>query len=93
MFVSFSSEVVFCLVLEANFFVYCMFFSELFCHKNKTVFGLGDILKFPRLAETMETIAKEGADAFYTGKIAKDLIADVQAKSTYCLYTNCSLCN
>ncbi|XP_048036984.1 glutathione hydrolase 5 proenzyme [Megalobrama amblycephala] len=54
---------------------------ELFCHKNKTFFGPGDILKFPRLAETMETIAKEGADAFYTGKIAKDLIKDVQAKN------------
>lgn len=70
----------------------CMFFSELFCHKNKTVFGPRDILKFPQLAETMETIAKEGADAFYTGKIAKDLIQDVQEKSTYCLYTNCH-CN
>ncbi|XP_056099804.1 glutathione hydrolase 5 proenzyme isoform X2 [Rhinichthys klamathensis goyatoka] len=54
---------------------------ELFCHKNKTFFGPGDILKFPRLAETLETIAKEGADAFYTGKIAKDLIQDVQARN------------
>ncbi|KAG1929494.1 glutathione hydrolase 5 proenzyme [Pimephales promelas] len=54
---------------------------ELFCHKNKTFFGPGDILKFPRLAETMETIAKEGADAFYTGKIGKDLIQDVQARN------------
>ncbi|KAK9968626.1 hypothetical protein ABG768_002941 [Culter alburnus] len=54
---------------------------ELFCHKNKTFFGPGDILKFPRLAETMETIAKEGADAFYTGKIAKDLIQDVQERN------------
>lgn len=70
-----------------------MFYSELFCHKNKTFLGPGDILKFPRLAETMETIAKEGADAFYTGKIAKDLIQDVQARSKYCLYTNCSRCN
>uniref|UniRef100_A0A8C2A441 Gamma-glutamyltransferase 5a n=1 Tax=Cyprinus carpio TaxID=7962 RepID=A0A8C2A441_CYPCA len=40
-----------------------------------------DTLKFPRLAETMETIAKEGADAFYTGKIAKDLIKDVQERN------------
>ncbi|KAG1929492.1 glutathione hydrolase 5 proenzyme [Pimephales promelas] len=81
MFVSFSSGVVFCLVLVTNLFVYCMFPSELFCHKNKTFFGPGDILKFPRLAETMETIAKEGADAFYTGKIGKDLIQDVQARN------------
>ncbi|KAI7793494.1 glutathione hydrolase 5 proenzyme isoform X2 [Triplophysa rosa] len=52
---------------------------DLFCHKNKTVFGPGDVLRFPKLAETMEIIAKEGADAFYTGKIARDLIDDVKA--------------
>lgn len=85
--------IVFCLILVTHFFVYCLFSSELFCHKNKTFFGQGDILKFPQLAETMETIAREGADAFYTGKIAKDLIQDVQARSKYCLYTNCSRCN
>uniref|UniRef100_A0A8C2ZZ99 Gamma-glutamyltransferase 5 n=1 Tax=Cyclopterus lumpus TaxID=8103 RepID=A0A8C2ZZ99_CYCLU len=39
----------------------------------------GDILKFPKLAETMKTIAEQGADAFYTGKIGQDLIRDVEA--------------
>lgn len=53
--------------------------SEVFCHKNKTVLGMGDILKFPKLAETMETIAEQGADAFYTGQIGLDLIQDVKA--------------
>ncbi|XP_055063746.2 glutathione hydrolase 5 proenzyme [Misgurnus anguillicaudatus] len=52
---------------------------DLFCHKNKTVFGPGDVLRFPKLAESMEIIAKDGADAFYTGQIAKDLIDDVKA--------------
>ncbi|XP_013984142.1 gamma-glutamyltransferase 5 isoform X1 [Salmo salar] len=52
---------------------------EVFCHKNKTVLGMGDILKFPKLAETMETIAEQGADAFYTGQIGLDLIQDVKA--------------
>ncbi|XP_056593434.1 glutathione hydrolase 5 proenzyme isoform X2 [Triplophysa dalaica] len=52
---------------------------DLFCHKNKTVFGPGDVLRFSKLAETMEIIAKEGADAFYTGKIGRDLIDDVKA--------------
>ncbi|XP_049459495.1 glutathione hydrolase 5 proenzyme [Epinephelus fuscoguttatus] len=52
---------------------------EVFCHKNKTVLRTGDTLKFPKLAETMETIAKQGADAFYTGKIGHDLIQDIQA--------------
>ncbi|XP_041742937.1 glutathione hydrolase 5 proenzyme [Coregonus clupeaformis] len=52
---------------------------EVFCHKNKTVLGIGDTLKFPKLAETMETIAEQGADAFYTGQIGLDLIQDVKA--------------
>ncbi|KAG7476737.1 hypothetical protein MATL_G00086000 [Megalops atlanticus] len=53
---------------------------EVFCNGNKTVLKTGEILKYPQLAETMETIAKEGADAFYKGKIARDLIQDVQAE-------------
>uniref|UniRef100_A0A8C1QJ94 Uncharacterized protein n=1 Tax=Cyprinus carpio TaxID=7962 RepID=A0A8C1QJ94_CYPCA len=52
--------------------------SELF-YKNNAV--LRDTLKFPQLAETMETISREGANAFYTGKIANDLIQDVQARN------------
>uniref|UniRef100_A0A8C8IXY2 Gamma-glutamyltransferase 5a n=1 Tax=Oncorhynchus tshawytscha TaxID=74940 RepID=A0A8C8IXY2_ONCTS len=52
---------------------------EVFCHKNKTVLGIGDMLKFPKLAETMETIAEQGVDAFYTGQIGLDLIQDVKA--------------
>lgn len=51
---------------------------ELFCNKNKTVLKKGDNLKFPKLGETMEIIAKEGADAFYTGKIGRDLIQDIK---------------
>lgn len=52
---------------------------QIICNKNKTVLSSGDILKFPKLAETMETVAKQGADAFYTGKIGQDLIQDIQA--------------
>uniref|UniRef100_A0A8C9Z179 Gamma-glutamyltransferase 5 n=1 Tax=Sander lucioperca TaxID=283035 RepID=A0A8C9Z179_SANLU len=53
--------------------------NEVFCNKNKTVLRTGDILKFPKLAETMKTIAEQGADAFYTGKIGHDLIQDIEA--------------
>ncbi|XP_041815941.1 glutathione hydrolase 5 proenzyme-like [Chelmon rostratus] len=52
---------------------------KVFCNKNKTILGENDILKFPKLAETMEIIAKQGAEAFYTGKIGHDLIADIKA--------------
>ncbi|XP_042365521.1 glutathione hydrolase 5 proenzyme [Plectropomus leopardus] len=52
---------------------------EVLCYKNKTVLGTGATLKFSKLAETMETIAKQGADAFYTGEIGHDLIKDIKA--------------
>nr|XP_019937343.1 PREDICTED: gamma-glutamyltransferase 5-like [Paralichthys olivaceus] len=52
---------------------------QLLCNGNKTILSQGDTLYFTKLAETMETIAKGGADAFYTGKIGHDLIQDIQA--------------
>ncbi|XP_070845848.1 glutathione hydrolase 5 proenzyme [Chaetodon trifascialis] len=52
---------------------------QIFCHKNKTILGQNDILKFPKLADTMEIIAKQGAEAFYTHKIGHDLIEDIKA--------------
>ncbi|KAK2888328.1 glutathione hydrolase 5 proenzyme [Channa argus] len=52
---------------------------EVFCNNKTTVLGKGDVLRFPKLAETMETIAKEGPDVFYTGKIGQALIQDVKA--------------
>lgn len=35
---------------------------------------IGKIMKFPRLAETLHAIAEGGADAFYTGEIAEDIV-------------------
>uniref|UniRef100_A0A672P485 Gamma-glutamyltransferase 5-like n=1 Tax=Sinocyclocheilus grahami TaxID=75366 RepID=A0A672P485_SINGR len=79
-------------LLSVWFYKLIFLYSELF-YKDKTVLSPRDTLKFPQLAETMKTISKEGADAFYTGKIAKDLIQDVQERSTNCLYINGSRCN
>jgi gamma-glutamyltranspeptidase / glutathione hydrolase len=39
----------------------------------------GDIVKLPALAETLKTIAKGGARAFYEGSIAKDMVATLSA--------------
>ncbi|XP_061672281.1 gamma-glutamyltransferase 5a isoform X2 [Syngnathoides biaculeatus] len=51
---------------------------ELFSDKNGNLMQMGDILKFETLADTLETIANFGADAFYSGKIAENLIRDIQ---------------
>ena len=40
----------------------------------------GDIFANPRLARTMDVIAKEGRDAFYKGAIARAIVADVKQR-------------
>ncbi|XP_036000467.1 glutathione hydrolase 5 proenzyme [Fundulus heteroclitus] len=49
-----------------------------FSDKNGNLLKSGDIIKFEKLADTLEMIANNGSDAFYTGKIAEDLVRDVQ---------------
>lgn len=53
-------------------------FRKLYSDKDGNLLKTGDIVKFERLADTLEMIATHGADAFYTGKIAEDLIRDIQ---------------
>ncbi|XP_062273955.1 gamma-glutamyltransferase 5a [Scomber scombrus] len=51
---------------------------KLYSDKNGNLLKTGDIVKFEKLADTLEKIANQGADAFYTGEIAEDLIRDIQ---------------
>ncbi|XP_036955424.1 gamma-glutamyltransferase 5a [Acanthopagrus latus] len=51
---------------------------ELFSDQNGNLLKVGDIVKFEKLADTLEEIAVKGADRFYTGRIAEDLISDIQ---------------
>ena len=39
----------------------------------------GDWFKQPRLAKTLQTIGKDGADTFYRGKLAKKIAAELKA--------------
>ena len=42
----------------------------------------GTVLRNPALAAVLRTLATEGADAFYEGRIARDIVAKVRAHST-----------
>ncbi|KAI9724546.1 MAG: hypothetical protein M1812_000614 [Candelaria pacifica] len=46
---------------------------------NGTRLGLGDTITRKRYADTLETIAQKGPDAFYTGAIARNTIKALQA--------------
>ncbi|XP_027888998.1 glutathione hydrolase 5 proenzyme-like [Xiphophorus couchianus] len=51
---------------------------KLYLDKTGTLLKTGDEIKFEKLADTLELIANKGADAFYTGRVAEDLVRDVQ---------------
>ncbi|CAM4874212.1 unnamed protein product [Rotaria socialis] len=52
---------------------------ELFVKNNKTneLYSKGDIMKRPKYAATLEIIAEQGADAFYTGTLADRIVKEI----------------
>lgn len=54
-------------------------FSEIFINPlTNDVWKLGDKIKRPVLANTLEIIAREGADALYNGSLTKSFVKDIQ---------------
>lgn len=66
-------------------------FRQLYTDQNGNLLKTGEIVKFEKLADTLETIATHGADAFYTGRIAEDLIGDIQEAGIVRRVSSCSL--
>uniref|UniRef100_A0A671PXQ9 Gamma-glutamyltransferase 5a n=1 Tax=Sinocyclocheilus anshuiensis TaxID=1608454 RepID=A0A671PXQ9_9TELE len=52
---------------------------QLFQNEEGELLKEGDIVRFEKLADTLEIIAEQGADALYIGDIAKDLVSDIQS--------------
>lgn len=42
-------------------------------------YRVGEVMKLPELAVSLRLIAREGADVFYKGSLAKKMVADLQA--------------
>jgi len=49
-----------------------------FFKKNGELYTKGDTLRQPALAQTLEKIAREGADALYTGSLANSIVEDMR---------------
>uniref|UniRef100_A0A7S4RHQ9 Gamma-glutamyltransferase n=1 Tax=Ditylum brightwellii TaxID=49249 RepID=A0A7S4RHQ9_9STRA len=46
--------------------------------EGKSLLELGDTLKRPELAKTLELVMERGADAIYTGNLAQQIVKDIQ---------------
>ncbi|XP_033832209.1 glutathione hydrolase 1 proenzyme-like [Periophthalmus magnuspinnatus] len=51
---------------------------EVFCGADGDVLQENETIRFLQLAQTYRKIAEEGADVFYKGQVAEDLVADIK---------------
>jgi gamma-glutamyltranspeptidase/glutathione hydrolase len=52
--------------------------AEIFLKRDGSIYQIGDTLKQPKLAKTLERIAKVGAEDFYSGRIAREIARDME---------------
>ncbi|XP_067298515.1 glutathione hydrolase 1 proenzyme-like, partial [Pseudorasbora parva] len=53
--------------------------SEVFCDLNNNPLKVNDMIRFPKLADTLKKIAEEGPDAFYDGSLTQTIVDDIKA--------------
>lgn len=66
--------------LRYNFINYYIYFfrESLFDERTGRVKKAGEIYYLPKLAETLQVIVKEGADAMYNGSLTFKLLEDIR---------------
>lgn len=57
--------------------------ADIYLTSDGDFWKVGDIIRNPDYADTLETISLEGADSFYTGTIAERIAADFAANGAY----------
>lgn len=51
--------------------------AKIYLNKNKP-YEIGEVIKNPIMARTLQILAKDGIDSFYNGQIAKDIVSAVR---------------
>ena len=49
-------------------------------NQTEELYDVGDVITRPKLADTLETIAREGADAFYNGSLSQSIVDEINAR-------------
>ncbi|XP_039627816.1 gamma-glutamyltransferase 1a isoform X1 [Polypterus senegalus] len=55
-----------------------MSLCEVFCNSEGKILKINEIIRFPKLAKTYRQIAEEGADVFYNGSLAHQIVKDIK---------------